>query len=44
LEMNHSARFWKHVAAVLPEYKTSRKWLKDEGPMYLKNMMAGRDL
>lgn len=31
LEMNHSARFWERVAAIFPEYKIWRKWLKDNG-------------
>ena len=31
LEMNHSKIFWSHVEAVLPDYKISRKWLKDNG-------------
>ncbi len=35
LEMNHSARFWKNVERVLPEYKILRKWLKDNGDMAL---------
>ena len=30
-EMNHSAKFWRHVEEVLPDYRTSRKWLKIEG-------------
>lgn len=30
-EMNHSKRFWSHVKAVMPEYETSRKWLKLNG-------------
>lgn len=29
-EMNHSPRFWKHVAAWCPEYKTHRRWLREE--------------
>lgn len=27
-EMNHSARFWRHVAAVCPDFETAEKWLK----------------
>ena len=30
-EMNHSARFWSLVEQLLPDYKISRKWLKDHG-------------
>lgn len=30
-EMNHSARFWEEVEMVLPNYRESRKWLKDHG-------------
>lgn len=29
--MNHSARFWAEVEAVLPDYRESRKWLKESG-------------
>ncbi len=29
--MNHSAGFWSCVAAILPDYKERRKWLKDHG-------------
>ena len=28
-EMNHSAKFWSHVAQIIPDYKKRRKWLKD---------------
>lgn len=31
LEMNHSPRFWAQVERVLPEYKNSRKWLREHG-------------
>ena len=27
-EMNHSKRYWKHVADALPEYRAAEKWLK----------------
>ena len=30
-EMNHSAKFWAEVERVLPNYRTMRKWLKDNG-------------
>ena len=30
-EMNHSPKFWNEVEKVLPNYKSSRKWLKDNG-------------
>ncbi len=29
--MNHSPEFWAAVEAVCPDYRTSRKWLKDHG-------------
>jgi len=28
-EKNHSLKFWKLVEAIMPEYKTHRRWLKD---------------
>jgi predicted metal-dependent hydrolase len=27
--MNHSKKFWAHVAAACPAYKTHRRWLRD---------------
>lgn len=30
-QMNHSPRFWDEVARILPDYQTSRRWLKEEG-------------
>ncbi len=30
-EMNHSVRFWQHVAACRSDYNIQRKWLKNEG-------------
>ena len=30
-EMNHSARFWAEVERVLPDYRESRRWLKEHG-------------
>ncbi len=31
IEMNHSDSFWKEVERVLPDYKKSRAWLKNNG-------------
>lgn len=30
-EMNHSARFWREVAEVCPDYQASRAWLRKNG-------------
>lgn len=30
-QMNHSPKFWAEVAAVLPDYPSRKKWLKDNG-------------
>ncbi|HWI17468.1 MAG TPA: SprT family zinc-dependent metalloprotease [Vicinamibacterales bacterium] len=30
-EMNHSKRFWKHVAAACPRFKEARAWLLTDG-------------
>jgi predicted metal-dependent hydrolase len=30
-ELNHSKRFWKHVAAACPRYQEARKWLLSDG-------------
>lgn len=31
LEMNHSARFWRHVEQAMPDYKSAEKWLRKHG-------------
>jgi predicted metal-dependent hydrolase len=31
-ELNHSDRFWNEVSRILPDYKTRKQWLKDNGP------------
>jgi len=30
-EMNHSEKFWAEVEKVMPDYKSRRKWLKENG-------------
>jgi hypothetical protein len=30
-ELNHSARFWRHVATACPRYVEARRWLRTEG-------------
>lgn len=30
-EMNHSPRFWRLVEQMMPDYKTKRQWLKENG-------------
>ena len=34
-EMNHSKNFWREVEKVIPDYKQSEKWLKDEGTLIM---------
>lgn len=38
-ELNHSRRFWRHVAAVCPRYQEARRWLLTEG----QRLFAGRE-
>jgi predicted metal-dependent hydrolase len=30
-ELNHSARFWGHVSALVPDWQMARAWLKANG-------------
>lgn len=32
-EMNHSRRFWRHVAAVCPDFVVAERWLKQHGKL-----------
>lgn len=38
-EMNHSKRFWKEVERVLPDYKKSVKWLRENGEDIMSKMI-----
>lgn len=37
-EMNHSKAFWSEVEKVIPNYKESVKWLKEEGSQIIKRL------
>ena len=39
-EMNHSAKFWREVEKVLPDYRSRRQWLKENG----SRLIGDRDL
>ena len=41
LEMNHSPRFWAHVARLCPDYKARRKWLRLNGEALYKARRDG---
>jgi len=38
-ELNHSKRFWKHVASACPRYDEARKWLLIEG----RSLFSGQE-
>lgn len=38
IEMNHSGRFWNLVGQIMPDYKTCRKWLKDNGNSLIQKL------
>ena len=38
LEMNHSPRFWAHVARVCPDHRALRRWLKERGSAVMARM------
>lgn len=38
IEMNHSKRFWMLVEQIMPDYKTHRKWLKDNGNSLIERL------
>ena len=40
-EMNHSPAFYAHVLRVFPEYRTWRRWLKENGPALLLRRNGG---
>ena len=43
LEMNHSSRFWNLVEGVLPDYKRSKRWLKEHGSVILARICPAKE-
>ena len=39
-ELNHSKRFWKHVAAACPQYQEARAWLLSDG----RRLFTGQEM
>lgn len=39
-EMNHSKEFWREVEKVLPDYRESAKWLKEEGSQIMQEFLV----
>lgn len=37
-ELNHSVRFWKEVERILPTFKESQKWLKQNGSALIRRL------
>ncbi len=42
LEMNHSRAFWRHVEELCPDHKQCRKWLKEEGSIWMTALAGVR--
>ena len=40
LEMNHSKRFWAHVARVCPDYRAQIKWFRENGGALMARMFG----
>jgi hypothetical protein len=41
LEMNHSRRFWAHVARLCPEHRVHRRWLRKNGEALYRARRGG---
>lgn len=43
-EMNHSKAFWDEVEKVLPDYKSAKRWLRENGGELISRMVFGNNL
>jgi predicted metal-dependent hydrolase len=43
-ELNHSKRFWRHVAAACPGYLDAKRWLLKEGQQLFTGGVEGGDI
>lgn len=39
-EMNHSPKFWSEVARIMPDYRNSKIWLKENGEDIIRRMLG----
>ncbi len=39
-EMNHSPKFWSEVAKIMPDYRNSKIWLKENGEDIIRRMLG----
>lgn len=39
-EMNHSPKFWSDVAKIMPDYKNSKTWLKENGEDIIRRILG----
>lgn len=37
-QMNHSLKFWDEVSRILPDYKTPKKWLEENGSALIQRL------
>ena len=44
LHMDHSRAFWDEVGRILPDYRTRRAWLKENGRFYIDAMKKGETI
>ena len=38
IEANHSVRFWAEVEKIMPDYRTHKKWLKENGHTLIRRL------
>ncbi|MBE5848777.1 MAG: M48 family metallopeptidase [Lachnospiraceae bacterium] len=43
LHMDHSPAFWDCVSKIIPDYKACRRWLRNEGALYIEALDKGQE-